>query len=168
MLATIRALPGCADLVWKESTAAEMPFGKMKVRLKAEIVTMGAPDVDRARPSAIMWSPRNGTPLISAPDVVVIDTRNDYEVAIGTFEGAIDPKDPLLPRFPAVVAGECRALPQQAHRHVLHRRHPLREIHQLPDGAGVEQVFHLKGGILKIPRGRARGRKPVAGRLLRF
>ena len=62
MLAHIRALPGCADLEWKESTASAMPFGRMKVRLKREIVTMGQPDVDPARASAITCSRQTGTP----------------------------------------------------------------------------------------------------------
>src|SRR5690606_29882650 len=92
VLAHIRALPGCADLEWKESYAHEMPFGRMKVRLKREIVTMGQPDIDpRARVGHYVEA-ADWNALIAEPDVVVIDTRNDYEIAIGTFEGAIDPE----------------------------------------------------------------------------
>ena len=92
MLAHIRALPGCADLVWKNSTAKDQPFGKMKVRLKKEIVTMGQPDIDPRAAVGHYVEPKDWNDLITAPDVVVIDTRNDYEYSIGTFEGAIDPQ----------------------------------------------------------------------------
>jgi UPF0176 protein len=91
VLAHVRGLPGCVDLEWKESTAAEMPFGRMKVRLKREIVTMGVPGTD---PNALVGTyvdPSDWNDLIAAPDVAVIDTRNDYETAIGTFQGAVDP-----------------------------------------------------------------------------
>jgi UPF0176 protein len=101
VLAHIRALPGCADLEWKESHAAHPPFARMKVRLKREIVTMGQPDVDpRARVGHYV-EPADWNALISAPDVAVIDTRNDYEVAIGTFEGAVDPGTASFRDFPA-------------------------------------------------------------------
>ncbi|MCA8883956.1 MAG: hypothetical protein KDA50_09470, partial [Rhodobacteraceae bacterium] len=101
VLAHIRALPGCADLVWKESTAAEQPFGRMKVRLKREIVTMGQPQVDPLAGTGHYVEPTDWNALISAPDVAVIDTRNDYEVAIGTFDGAIDPETASFRDFPA-------------------------------------------------------------------
>ena len=100
VLAHIRALPGCADLDWKEATADHPPFGKMKVRLKKEIVTMGQPDIDpRARVGNYV-EPEDWNDLIRSDDVVVIDTRNDYEVAIGTFEGAIDPETASFRDFP--------------------------------------------------------------------
>lgn len=100
-LAHIRGLPGCADLEWKESTAAEMPFGRMKVRLKREIVTMGVPGTD---PNALVGTyvdPSEWNELIASPDVAVIDTRNAYETAIGTFEGAVDPATESFRDFPA-------------------------------------------------------------------
>ncbi|MCB1408088.1 MAG: hypothetical protein KDK22_00335, partial [Rhodobacteraceae bacterium] len=101
VLAHIRALPGCADLAWKDAQASDMPFGRMKVRLKREIVTMGQPDVDpRARVGHYV-EPRDWNALITAPDVAVIDTRNAYEVAIGTFDGAVDPGTHSFGEFPA-------------------------------------------------------------------
>ena len=110
---------------------------------------MGQPDVDpRARVGHYV-DPEDWNDLIRSPDVAVIDTRNAYEVAIGSFEGAIDPgTSAVSATFPP---GGRRTAPlrQQAHRHVLHRRHPLREIHQLAAEQGVGQVYHLKGGILK-------------------
>ena len=149
LLAHIRALPGCADLDWKESTAAEMPFGRMKVRLKREIVTMGQPDVDPRAAVGHYVQPQDWNALISAPDVVVIDTRNDYEVAIGTFEGAIDPKTRSFREFPDWWQKNA------------HRFHNKRVAMFCTGGIrcekstnyllsqGIEDVYHLKGGILK-------------------
>lgn len=149
VLAHIRALPGCEDLVWKESTAAEMPFGRMKVRLKREIVTMGQPDVDPTAAVGHYVAPRDWNALISAPDVAIIDTRNDYEVEIGTFEGAVDPHTSSFREFPDWWQ-------QNAHR--FHNK----RIAMFCTGGircekstnyllsqGIEEVFHLQGGILK-------------------
>ncbi len=149
VLAHIRALPGCADLEWKEAEAATMPFGRLKVRLKREIVTMGQPDVDpRARVGHYV-QPAEWNALISAPDVAVIDTRNDYEVAIGSFQGAVDPGTHSFGEFPAWWAANA------------HRFHNKRIAMFCTGGIrcekstnwllqqGVEEVFHLKGGILK-------------------
>ena len=99
VLAHIRDLPGCADLDWKESTATTPPFHRMKVRLKREIVTMGQPNVDPVARVGNYVDAADWNDLISAPDVAVIDTRNDYEVAIGTFDGAVDPKPKALANF---------------------------------------------------------------------
>src|SRR3546814_12568559 len=83
----------CSSDLVKESGAAEMPFFRMKVRLKREIVTMGVPGIDPARDAGAYVDPEDWNALIGAPDVVVIDTRHDSEVDIGTFSGAINPKD---------------------------------------------------------------------------
>lgn len=100
LLTHLRALPGCADLEWKLSTAQDRPFHRMKVRLKKEIVTMGVPDVDPRAKVGHYVQPDEWNELIQSPDVAVIDTRNDYEVAIGTFEGAVDPKTDSFRDFP--------------------------------------------------------------------
>lgn len=149
VLAHIRGLPGCADLDWKESPAERMPFGKMKVKLKREIVTMGQPDVDPKARVGHYVSPADWNALISSPDVVVIDTRNDYEVAIGTFAGAVDPGTRSFSQFPEWWA---------AHRDRFHNK----RIAMFCTGGircekstnfllnqGIKEVFHLKGGILK-------------------
>ncbi len=149
VLAHIRALPGCADLVWKESTATEAPFPRMKVRLKREIVTMGQPQVDPRAAVGHYVEPAEWNALISAPDVAVIDTRNDYEVAIGTFEGAVDPETESFRDFPAW---------WEANKERFHNK----RIAMFCTGGircekstnwlmsqGVEEVYHLKGGILK-------------------
>jgi len=149
VLAHIRALPGCADLEWKESESVEQPFRRMKVRLKKEIVTMGQPDVDPKARVGHYVDPAEWNDLIRSPDVAVIDTRNDYEVAIGTFEGAIDPKTGSFRDFPAwweknkdrfhnkriamFCTGGIRC--EKSTNYLL--------------GQGVDDVYHLKGGILK-------------------
>ncbi|MFV0359081.1 rhodanese-related sulfurtransferase [Tropicimonas sp.] len=149
VLAHIRALPGCAGLVWKESPAAEMPFGRMKVRLKREIVTMGQPDVDPTASVGTHVDPADWNALISAPDVVVIDTRNDYEVAIGSFDGAIDPGTRSFRGFPAW---------WEANRDRFHNRRiamfctggiRCEKSTSYLLGLGESQVYHLRGGILK-------------------
>lgn len=149
VLAHLRALPGCSELEWKEATSDHAPFGKMKVRLKREIVTMGQPDVDpRARVGHYV-DPQDWNALISAPDVAVIDTRNDYEVAIGTFDGAIDPKTESFGDFPAW---------WEANKERFHNKKiamfctggiRCEKSTNYLLGQGVDEVYHLKGGILK-------------------
>lgn len=149
VLAHIRSLPGCSDLEWKEATSDRKPFGKMKVRIKREIVTMGQPDVDpRARVGHYV-TPQDWNDLISQDDVAVIDTRNDYEVAIGTFDGAIDPETESFGDFPAW---------WEANKHRFHNKKiamfctggiRCEKSTNYLIGQGVDDVYHLKGGILK-------------------
>jgi UPF0176 protein len=149
VLSHIRALPGCADLEWKESTASVPPFARMKVRLKREIVTMGQPDVDPLARVGHYIEPADWNALITAPDVAVIDTRNDYEVAIGTFQGAVDPETASFRDFPAW---------WEANKHRFHNKRiamfctggiRCEKSTNYLLGQGVEDVYHLKGGILK-------------------
>lgn len=149
VLSAVRALPGCADIEWKESYSAEMPFNRMKVRLKREIVTMGRTDVDPTTAVGRYVEPADWNALIDAPDVAVIDTRNDYEVALGTFDGAVDPHTASFGEFPEWwekhkdrFAGKRIAMfctggirCEKSTNYLL--------------GQGVDEVFHLKGGILK-------------------
>ncbi|OCX65350.1 hypothetical protein BFP70_09795 [Thioclava sp. SK-1] len=149
VLAAIRALPGCATLEWKESTATDMPFNRMKVRLKKEIVTMGQPDIDPTASVGHYIEAQDWNELISAPDVVVIDTRNDYEVEIGTFKGAVDPKTESFRDFPEW---------WQKNKERFHNKRVAmfctggircEKSTNYLIGQGVEDVYHLKGGILK-------------------
>lgn len=149
VLAHIRALPGCADLVWKESTAEEMPFGRMKVRLKTEIVTMGEPNVDPRATVGHYVDPSEWNALISAPDVVVIDTRNDYEVQIGTFEGAIDPKTKTFRDFPKWWKENAERFHNKRVAMFCTGGIRCEKSTNYLISQGVEDVFHLKGGILK-------------------
>ena len=149
VLAHVRSLPGCETLEWKESTAERMPFGRMKVRLKKEIVTMGQPDVDPLARVGHYVEPAEWNALISAPDVAVIDTRNDYEVAIGTFEGAVDPQTASFRDFPKW---------WEENRDRFHNKRiamfctggiRCEKSTNWLIGQGVDEVYHLKGGILK-------------------
>lgn len=138
-----------AGLEHKESYADKMPFYRMKVRLKREIVTMGVPGVDPNKMAGAYVKPQDWNALISSPDVILVDTRNDYEVAIGTFKGAINPKTTNFRELPAWVRQE-------------------KSLHDKPKVAmfctggircekstaflrseGFEEVYHLQGGILK-------------------
>ncbi|WP_068116193.1 oxygen-dependent tRNA uridine(34) hydroxylase TrhO [Tropicimonas marinistellae] len=149
VIAHIRDLPGCAELDWKESTAERMPFGRMKVRLKQEIVTMGKPEVDPTTAVGRYVAPEDWNALIAEPDVAVIDTRNDYEVAIGTFDGAVDPGIRSFRDFPAW---------WEANRDRFHNKRiamfctggiRCEKSTNYLMGLGETEVFHLKGGILK-------------------
>ncbi len=149
VLAHIKALPGCADLEWKEATADHPPFGKMKVRLKKEIVTMGQPDVDpRARVGNYV-EPEDWNDLIRSDDVVVIDTRNDYEVAIGTFEGAIDPETASFREFPAWWEENKDRFHNKRVAMFCTGGIRCEKSTNFLLGQGVEDVYHLKGGILR-------------------
>lgn len=149
VLGHIRALPGCADLVWKESAAEVMPFGRMKVRLKAEIVTMGQPDVDPRAAVGHYVAPADWNALISEPDVVVIDTRNDYEVAIGTFQGAIDPGTRSFREFPRWWADNAARFHNKRVAMFCTGGIRCEKSTNYLLSQGVEQVYHLQGGILK-------------------
>jgi UPF0176 protein len=149
----IRALPGFDRLELKFAEAATPPFRRMKVRIKAEIVTMGEPDLDPTSGAGTYVSPAEWNALIADPDTVVIDTRNDYEAAVGAFEGAVQPKTRSFRDFPDWFRTEGRAL--------LDRPNPPKVAMYCTGGIrcekstaflkaqGVEQVFHLEGGILK-------------------
>lgn len=149
VLAHIRALPGCDGLEWKEATSDQPPFGKMKVRLKKEIVTMGQPDVDPRASVGHYVEPDEWNDLIRSDDVVVIDTRNDYEVAIGTFEGAIDPNTASFRDFPAWwEANQDRFHNKRVAMFCTGGIRCEKSTNYLL-GQGVEDVYHLKGGILR-------------------
>ena len=150
LLAHLNADENFKGLVHKESWATEMPFLRMKVRLKNEIVTMGVPGTD---PNAIVGTyvkPADWNALISDPDVVLVDTRNDYEVGIGTFEGALDPKTTTFREFPTWEKDNAEML------------HGKKKVAMFCTGGircekstafmkaqGYDEVFHLEGGILK-------------------
>ena len=149
VLAHIRALPGCAALEWKESTAATMPFGRMKVRLKREIVTMGQPDVDPTAAVGRYVEARDWNALISAPDVAVIDTRNDYEVGIGTFAGAVDPGTRTFREFPAWWAANAERFHNKRVAMFCTGGIRCEKSTAYLRSQGFEEVYHLQGGILK-------------------
>jgi UPF0176 protein len=101
VLTHIRALPECATLDAKLSSAVDMPFLRMKVRIKSEIVTMGEPGVDPRTSAGTYVEAEEWNDLILDPDTIVIDARNKYEVSVGTFAGAINPNTASFRDFPA-------------------------------------------------------------------
>lgn len=159
-LEAICALPGCETLDWKDSHAEAMPFLRLKVRLKNEIVTMGVPGTD---PTCLVGSyvqPQDWNALITDPDTVVIDTRNDYEVALGTFQGAIDPETETFRQFPEWFEGFRAKLAAQGRtpKIAMFCTGGIRceKSTSYVKSLGIEDVFHLQGGILKyletVPR----------------
>ncbi len=145
----LRADSRLADLEHKESRASEMPFHRMKVRLKKEIVTLGLPAVDPNLKVGRYIRPEDWNALISDPEVLVIDTRNDYEVGIGSFEGAEDPKTASFREFPDYVR---QKLDPKKHRKVAMFctggiRCEKASSFMLEEG--FDEVYHLQGGILK-------------------
>lgn len=149
VLAFLRAQPEFGALVHKESGASKMPFLRMKVRLKKEIVTMGVEDIDPLKVVGTYVEPKDWNALISDPDTIVIDTRNDYETAIGIFKGAVDPNTKTFREFPDWV----RQNPG------LHNKPKLamyctggircEKATAFMKENGFDEVYHLKGGILK-------------------
>ena len=149
VLAHLCALPGCADLTHKEAQSDTMPFGRMKVRLKREIVTMGQPDVDpRARVGHYV-APQDWNDLISQPDVAVIDTRNAYEVAIGSFDGAIDPQTASFGEFPAWWAANKERFHNKRIAMFCTGGIRCEKSTNYLLGQGLDEVYHLQGGILQ-------------------
>ena len=149
----LRTLPGCAALDVKLAQTEAMPFYRMKVRVKAEIVTMGQPEIDPLMDAGHYVDPADWNALISAPDVVLIDTRNDYEVAIGTFTGATDPKMTSFRDFPAWFRATRERLLGQGKtpKVAMFCTGGIRceKSTAFLKSEGVDEVFHLKGGILK-------------------
>lgn len=153
IVAQIRTLPGCADLDVKLSRAEALPFHRMKVRLKREIVTMGQPSIDPLTNVGHYVAPGDWNALIADPDTIVIDTRNDYEVACGTFAGAVDPHTQSFRDFPAWFRAERERL--------LGKGKPPKVAMFCTGGIrcekstaflkaeGIDEVYHLQGGILK-------------------
>jgi len=149
----IRALPGCSELDVKYSGAEDMPFYRMKVRLKREIVTMGVGDIDAVDGTGEYVKPENWNDLISDPETVIIDTRNDYEVAVGSFKGAIDPKTKTFREFPAWFDAEAERLKTEGKtpKIAMFCTGGIRceKATAYVKSKGFDDVFHLKGGILK-------------------
>ena len=138
-----------ADIDHKESTADEMPFTRMKVKLKKEIVTIGVDGVNPNDKVGTYVEPEDWNDLISDPDVVLIDTRNGYEYDIGTFRGAIDPKTRTFREFPQYVRNHFK--PEKHKKIAMFCTGGIRceKASSLMVAQGYAQVYHLKGGILK-------------------
>lgn len=145
----LQTIEGLAGIEVKYSAAADMPFHRMKVRLKREIVTMGVDNLDPATSAGTYVAPADWNALISDTDTLVIDTRNAYEVSIGTFKGAVDPKTASFREFPVWI---------EQHREELEGRKVAmfctggircEKATAYVKSLGFKNVFHLQGGILK-------------------
>ncbi len=149
VLAYLRADPRLAQLEHKESFDVEMPFYRMKVKLKREIVTMGVEGIDPNRVVGTYVKPQDWNALVNDPEVLLIDTRNDYECAIGTFRGAVDPNLTTFREFPDYVKSELD--PGRQRKVAMFCTGGIRcekaSAYMLEQG--FEEVYHLEGGILK-------------------
>ncbi|GAB4539642.1 MAG: rhodanese-related sulfurtransferase [Pleurocapsa sp.] len=145
----LRSHPAFADLEHKESTAESLPFARMKVKLKKEIVTIGLAEVDPNQKVGRYVPPKEWNRVISDPEVVVIDTRNDYEVGIGSFKRAIDPKTQSFRQFPEYVAQNLD--PEQHPKVAMFCTGGIRceKASSYLVSQGFKEVYHLQGGILK-------------------
>ena len=146
----------------KFSSASAMPFGRLKVRLKKEIVTLGDTQADPTQQVGIYVDPADWNDVIAAPDTLLIDTRNAFEVAMGTFEGAVDPGIKSFGQFKDFAA---RHLDPEKHRKVaMFCTGGIRceKASSYLLSRGFAEVYHLKGGILKylesIPEAQSRWR----------
>ena len=149
LLAKLEQLAGFTGAEVKFSTAAEMPFRRMKIRIKHEIVTMGLDGIDPDANRGAYVEPQKWNALISAPDTVLIDTRNRYETAIGTFEGAIDPEIDTFREFPDWVEENRPLLEGKKIAMFCTGGIRCEKATAYVNSLGLGEVFHLKGGILK-------------------
>ena len=149
VLEFLRKDPRFDGLTWKESIAKEQPFRKLRVRLKKEIVTMGVPGIDPERLVGTYIKPEDWNDLISDPDVIVVDTRNDYEVEIGTFKDAINPDITSFGEFPKWIKDNIDIHTQPRVAMFCTGGIRCEKSTALLKEAGVKEVFHLEGGILK-------------------
>jgi UPF0176 protein len=145
----LEKLPGFHGAEIKLSTAATMPFRRMKVRLKKEIVTMGVAAIDPVREAGTYVSPDEWNRLIADPETIVVDTRNVYEVALGTFTGATDPETESFREFPSWIDRNRERFRGRKIAMFCTGGIRCEKASAYMRSAGVEEVFHLKGGILK-------------------
>jgi len=138
-----------SDLEHKESFVSQMPFYRMKVRLKKEIVTMGVPDTDPNQLNGAKVDYKEWNELISDPDVLVIDTRNEYECEIGTFKNAISPNTKTFREFPEFVNNKLGSDKNKKIAMFCTGGIRCEKATNYLLKQGYEDVYHLNGGILK-------------------
>jgi len=160
VIAHIRALPDCAGLDVKYSAAAAMPFQRLKVRLKKEIVTMKVPGIDPSRDVGRYIAPADWNAVIADPDTVVIDTRNGFEVGYGSFDGAIDPQTKSFGDFPGWWREHAEEFAGKRIAMFCTGGIRCEKSTAFLRSEGVDDVVHLKGGILayleQVPEGESR------------
>lgn len=149
LLKYLKADDRLADLSYKESYSDEMPFLRTKVKLKKEIVTMGVEGIDPRHVVGTYVKPKDWNQLISEEDVLLIDTRNDYEVQVGTFKNAVNPKTDSFREFPDYVKQHLN--PEKHKRVAMFCTGGIRceKSTAYLKEQGFDEVYHLEGGILK-------------------
>ena len=153
VLSFLRADPRLANLPHKASWSPKPPFTRMKVKLKKEIVTLRVPELDPNKTVGQYVKPADWNALLADPDVVVIDTRNDYEVAIGTFKGAVNPNIKNFVQLPAWLDAQANLKTDAVKKPkvAMFCTGGIRceKSTALMKMRGFEEVYHLEGGILK-------------------
>ena len=142
--------PEISELELKYSFSSHQNFNRLKVRIKDEIVTMGKGDINVKEHSGTYVDPKDWNELIARDDVILIDARNEYEVAMGQFEGAIDPKTDTFRQFPSW-ADQLNQQPDSPKKVAMYCTGGIRceKASSYMKTLGFDEVFHLKGGILK-------------------
>ncbi len=149
MIKALKEVPGCEQLEHKESYTNENPFYRLKVRLKKEIVTMGVPSIDPTNTVGTYIDPSQWNDFISDPDVLVIDTRNNYEVSIGTFDHAENPETNSFREFPQWVEKNRERMEGKKIAMFCTGGIRCEKATSYLKSEGLDDVYHLKGGILK-------------------
>lgn len=149
LLAYIKSDPRLSDLEHKESYCDNQPFYRTRVKLKKEIVTLGVPGIDPTTAVGTYVDPHDWNQLISDPDVLVVDTRNNYEVGIGTFKNAINPETTTFREFPEFVQKKLKADKDKKIAMFCTGGIRCEKSTAFMLQQGFKNVFHLKGGILK-------------------
>lgn len=149
LLSWLKADSRFADLTQRESVAAHPPFKRLKVRLKKEIVTFGQPEANPHQQVGIYVQPEQWNELVRDPQVMVIDTRNDYEISIGSFKGAINPQTHCFREFPDYVRQNLD--PERHQKIAMFCTGGIRceKASSYLLKQGFKEVYHLKGGILR-------------------
>ncbi len=147
----IRTLPGCEQLEIKYAAAEAMPFYRIKVRIKREIVTLGLPHLDPANHAGTRVDAQDWNALIDDPETLLIDTRNDYESRIGSFDGAIAPPTRSFTEFPQWFQEHREQLLAGKRRVAMFCTGGIRceKSTAFLKSEGIDEVFHLDGGILR-------------------
>ncbi|MEG3844884.1 rhodanese-related sulfurtransferase [Microcoleus sp. herbarium14] len=149
VLAFLRSDPRFADLVHKESFSEKAPFYRLKVRLRREIVTMGIPDINPRLMAGKYVKPDEWNNLLDDPDVVVVDVRNDFEVSMGTFAGAVNPKTKSFSELPEWVLQEAALRDKPKVAMFCTGGIRCEKSTAFLRTQGFDEVYHLEGGILK-------------------
>jgi UPF0176 protein len=149
LLAWLKSNPCFADLDYKESFTDFPPFNRSKVKLKKEIVTLGVEEVDPKRVVGTYVNPKDWNKLITDPEVLLIDTRNDYEYQVGTFKNAINPKTASFREFPEYVKDNLDPVKHKKVAMFCTGGIRCEKSTAYLKEQGFEEVYHLKGGILK-------------------